>query len=98
MTVAVPLVRAALCVEASTVNTTAPAGGIEPPVTVALAVTVSPYTGEMGEKASSAMLAAGAVAGPVSTSCTEFGVESAALERLPFSITVSLVMAYVVGV
>jgi hypothetical protein len=95
--VATPLTTVALIVELSTVKTTVPAGVIDGPETVALAVTVCPYTGDAGEKAPSTTVAVGAEAGAVSTSCTDDGVDKAALTKLPLKVAVSVVVRNVVG-
>ena len=74
-----------------------PAGVTDGPETVAVAVTVWPYTGDAGRKLS-AIVDAGGVAGPVSVSCTAGGVDKAALARFPLKVAVSVVVTKVVGV
>jgi hypothetical protein len=96
--VATPLTTLTLIVLLSTVKTTVPAGVTDGPETVALIATDCPYTGDAGEKAPSVIVAVGGTVGPVSTSCTADGVESAAFVRLPLNVAVSVGLAKVVGV
>src|ERR1700735_5297026 len=96
--VATPAVRLAVVAEPSTVKATVPAGVSDGPETAALTVTVWPNTGNTGEMGLSTMVAVGGVAGPVSRSCKDDGVESEALARLPLKMPVSVVVANVVGV
>jgi hypothetical protein len=92
------LVRVEEIVTPSTVKATVPVGVRTEPETVAVIVTVWPYTGDDGMDAPSAMVGVGGVVGPVKSNCKADGVERLALARLPLKVAVSVGFAKVVGV